>query len=152
MTTACVLPTVDNLAAHLLKKFRPGLLRLAARAGWQSGDLQGVAWLAAHDALQHYDGSKGNLDARGWWCCRAQARGFLPAGGREEAFLEAEDGDDPASILEAAEQVDLRLLGLGAGVERKSGSARSARRFRARARSAAAQLLRGGDGRQGELF
>lgn len=151
MTMTCALPTVDVFASHLLKKFKPGLLRLAARAGWRSEDIQAVVWLAAHDALRLYDKSKGDLDARGWWCCRAQARGFMPAGD-EEALFDIAGGNDPAAIFEAAEEVDRRLLSLGAGIEREAGSARTARRYRARARSAAQQLLRGGDGRQGELF
>ena len=152
MSTAVLpVPSVDALAKHLLKKFRPGLLRLAARAGWRAGDLPGVAWLAAHDALQQYDSGKGDLEARGWWACRQQARGFLPRGGAD-VLDNVIGGDDPAAICEAAEEVHRRLLGLGAGIERAAGSARSARRHQARARSAAQQLLRGGDGRQGELF
>lgn len=151
MTTACALPTVDELAAHLLEKFRPGLLRLASRAGWRAADLPGVTWLAAHDALQFYDGSKGSIDSRGWTFCRRQARGFMPRGG-VDVLDNVMGGDDPAAIVEAASEVHRRLLRLGAGIERADGSARSARRHQARARSAAEQLLRGGDGRQGELF
>lgn len=151
MTSACTLPTVDDLAVHILQKFRPGLLRLAARAGWQAGDLPGVAWLAAYDALDKYDASKGSIDARGWWCCRAQARGFQPVGGGEEALFEVEGGDDPLLVLAAAQEIDRRLFALGAGIEPEAGSERSARRYRARARGVAAMLLAGG-GRQAELF
>lgn len=151
MTTACALPTVDDLAAHLLQKFRPGLLRLASRAGWRAADLPGVAWLAAHDALQDYDSGKGCIDSRAWTFCKRQARGFMPRGGAD-VLDKVIGGDDPAAIVEAADEVDRRLLALGAGIECAASSARSARRHQARARSAAQQLLRGGDGRQGELF
>lgn len=146
------LTSVDDFAVRLLQKFRPGLLRLAARAGWGPEDLQGVAWLAAAEALAAFDPSKGNLEARGWWACRQQARGFLPPAGELDELDGVIGGDDPAAILEAVEEVDSRLLGLGAGVEREARSERTARRYRARARGAAAMLLAGGDGRQSELF
>lgn len=151
MTTACALPTVDELAAHILQKFKAGLMRLASRAGWRAADLPGVTWLAAHDALHNYDGSKGSIDSRAWTFCKRQARGFMPRGGAD-VLDNVIGGDDPAALVEAADEVDRRLLRLGAGIERAAGSARSARRHQARARSAAQQLLRGGDGRQGELF
>lgn len=151
MTTACALQTVDELAAHILQKFKAGLMRLASRAGWHAGDLPGVTWLAAHDALHEYDGSKGSIDARAWTFCQRQARGFMPRGGADELDTVI-GGDDPAALVEAADEFDRRLLGLGAGIERAAGSARSSRRHQARARSAAQQLLRGGDGKQQELF
>lgn len=126
-------------------------MRLASRAGWRAADLPGVTWLAAHDALQGYDSSKGSIDSRAWTFCKRQARGFMPRGGAD-VLDNVIGGDDPATIIEAADEVDRRLLALGACVERAAGSKRSARRHQARARSAAQQLLRGGDGRQCELF
>lgn len=150
MTAASTLPTVDNLAAHLLQKFMPGLMRLASHAGWRAGDLPGVTWLAAHDALQGYDISKVSIDARSWTFCQRQARGFMPRG-EADVLDKVMGGDDPAAIFEAIDEVDRRLLSLGAGIERDACSARTARRHQARARSAVQQLLRG-DARQGELF
>lgn len=146
------LPTTDDLAARLLDKFKPGLLRLAARAGWRAEDLPGVAWLAAAEALEDFNPARGDLDARGWWCCKSQARGFLPRSVGEDALLDLYGGDDPAEIVEAVEEVDSRLLALGAASEPAAGSARTARRFRARARGAAAMLLAGGNGWQLEMF
>jgi hypothetical protein len=148
--TATHLQAVDVLAARLLKKFQPGLLRLAQRAGWRREDLPGVAWLAAHDALAGFDLARGDLDARGWFFCQQQARGFLPASCGADDLRDVAGGDDPAVVVEAAEEIG-RLLALGAGVEREPTSARTGRRWRANARGAAEALLRGG-GRQGELF
>lgn len=153
MTATLALPNRDALAASFLKKFQPGLLRLARRAGWEPRELPGVAWLAAAGALENFDPTRGDLDARAWALARRQAQksGFAPAAGIEIGEIELA-GDDPAEILAAVEEVGGRLVALGAGVERPARSERTARRYRAAARGAVARLLAGGDGRQGELF
>jgi hypothetical protein len=152
--TAAGLPTAATLGAVVEKKFRPFLLGAAGRAGWQPCDFPGIAFVAAADALAGFDPARGDLVARAFsFLRRAAARsGFLPAGDdAEEALLGVAGGDDPAAVVEAIEEVG-RLVALGAAVERPRGSDRTARRHTVKRRGAAERFLRGGDGRQGELF
>lgn len=150
---------VERLAAALLKKFKNFTQKMAAPAGWESSDAVQQCFIAAADALENFDPARGNLMPRAYWHLQQAARksGFVPTGGAGEddngmAVLDqVAGGDDPAEILAAAQQFE-RIVALGAAVERPAGSERSARRHRARARSAAEQFLRGAAGRQGELF
>lgn len=154
MANTATLPTVDALSEVISDKFRPGLLALAARAGWQPADLPGIAWLAAHDALDKYDESQGALIARGWHFCQRQAwsAGFLPAGDDAGmALANTAGGDDPVEILAAAE-LAARLDAIGIGRAAGRGAARSRRRHAAQLRGAAADFAAGGEAGQGELF
>ncbi|MDO9534868.1 MAG: hypothetical protein Q7J85_05945 [Bacillota bacterium] len=131
--------TVDNLSKDILSKFRPGLLKLAGRAGWQPAELPAVAWLAAHDALQDYDESKGSLLARAWFFVQQQARaaGFLPAGDAADlALATAGGGGDPADEVDAM-RLARRIEALGIGAAPERGAARSQRRHVEELRGAA---------------
>lgn len=144
--------TVETLSKDIVMKFRPGLLKLAARAGWQAAELPSIAWLAAHDALQDYDQSKGSLISRGWFFCLQQARaaGFLPAGDDADmALATAGGGGDPSEILDAM-RLAARLEAIGFGLAPEHGAARSQRRHVAELRGAAEAFARPGP--QAELF
>lgn len=144
--------TVDDLSAQIQKKFRPGLLKLAGRAGWQAAELPHVAWLAAHDALRDYDQSKGSLISRGWFFCLLQVRaaGFLPSGDDADlALATACAGGDPADILDAL-RLAARVEAVGFGAAPARGAARSQRRHVAELRGAAERFAHPGP--QVELF
>ena len=144
--------TVDTLSKDIVKKFRPGLLKLAARAGWQAAELPAVAWLAAHDALRDYDANKGSLISRGWFFCllQAQQAGFLPSGDDADlALATACAGGDPADIVDAL-RLAARLEAVGFGAAPERGAARSQRRHVAELRGAAEHFAR--PAAQAELF
>lgn len=144
--------TVENLSKDIQAKFRPGLLKLASRAGWQHAELQAVAWLAAHDALHDYDESKGNLISRAWFLVQQQARqsGFCPAGDDAEmALATAGAGGDPADIVDAL-RLAARFEAVGFGAAAEHGAARSKRRHVAELRGAAEAFAR--PQAQAELF
>lgn len=153
--TAATLPTAEDLGAVVEKKFRPFLLGAAGRAGWRPEDFPGLAFVSAAEALDGFDPARGDLLARAFAFLRraAAGSGFLPVGVDADEILGGAAGlEDPAAILEAVEEVG-RFVALGAAVERPTaGSARSKRRQVAARCVAAERLLRGGDGRQHELF
>lgn len=165
MTNTCTLqplPTAEDLAAALQKKFAGGIAKLSSWAGWTRDDASQQCWVAAAEAIENFKPDRGEIMPRAWWLLRKAAvrSGLLPRAQRR-AGDEANDedmvgldcivgGDDPAAILAARQRVGA-VLALGVGQAPARGGKRQQRRQVAAARGAAEALLRG-DVAQGELF